>query len=229
MPTPASFAAAPSVLPTPPLGSASQVPTPEEMATDAWFADQALAANQASAANQARAAWLSNRQGQPQWEARGSMPLQTPEPEAAPVPPTAASAQASPFARAVVVPVVIPPSTDDRDQSEMAQERWKTPQDAWPSWPPVEFGAQSPMPGRESDFETYLSQNDEGQGADNGYLDVQGRAGPSIAAETAGVGRGSMRPPPIDEERLRSSPGLQKNFYDVPTADFKRPFRPPRR
>ena len=30
-------------------------------------------------------------------------------------------------------------------------------------------------------------------------------------------------PPPIDDDRRSRSPGLQNNFYDTSTADFKRP------
>eukprot|EP00966_Prymnesium_polylepis_P198495 4600007-Prymnesium_polylepis.1 len=35
--------------------------------------------------------------------------------------------------------------------------------------------------------------------------------------------RGPVHTPPIDAERRSRSPGLHNNFYDVPTADFKRP------
>eukprot|EP00316_Scyphosphaera_apsteinii_P005721 CAMPEP_0119308284 /NCGR_PEP_ID=MMETSP1333-20130426/9903_1 /TAXON_ID=418940 /ORGANISM="Scyphosphaera apsteinii, Strain RCC1455" /LENGTH=271 /DNA_ID=CAMNT_0007312015 /DNA_START=38 /DNA_END=856 /DNA_ORIENTATION=+ len=42
------------------------------------------------------------------------------------------------------------------------------------------------------------------------------------------ISRGSVPdcdvPPPVDEERRRRSPGLQNNFYDISTADFKRPY-----
>ena len=34
--------------------------------------------------------------------------------------------------------------------------------------------------------------------------------------------------PPIDEERRSRSPGLQNNFYEISTADFKRPHGMPR-
>lgn len=40
---------------------------------------------------------------------------------------------------------------------------------------------------------------------------------PSIMMQGGGV------PPPIDEARRSRSPGLQNNFYDVPTDEFKRP------
>ena len=50
---------------------------------------------------------------------------------------------------------------------------------------------------------------------------------------TARLGRGrapsvtrravTMREPPLDDERRQKSPGIQNNFFDKSTADFKRP------
>ena len=39
----------------------------------------------------------------------------------------------------------------------------------------------------------------------------------------AGPRRSYRQPPPVDAERRHKSPGLRNNFYDLPTADFKRP------
>ena len=65
---------------------------------------------------------------------------------------------------------------------------------------PLEYGAETPMPGREREYEAYKS-----------LLAQAGAAGPAAA------------PPPIDAERRNRSPGLRNNFYDISTADFKRP------
>lgn len=62
------------------------------------------------------------------------------------------------------------------------------------------------MPGREREYEAY--QRAMGGGVGGAYTPPPGSA---------------YAPPPIDEERLSRSPGLQNNFYDLPTADFKRP------
>ena len=72
---------------------------------------------------------------------------------------------------------------------------------------PTEFGAESPMPGREKEYEAYMDQN--------------GNAG------NAGQAGFANAPPPIDAERQSRSPGLQNNFYDTATADFKRPYGSP--
>lgn len=62
---------------------------------------------------------------------------------------------------------------------------------------PVGFGVETPIPGREKDF----------QGAGGG-----------------GGGRGAAySTPPIDTSRSNRSPGLSTNFYDLSTADFKKP------
>ena len=57
------------------------------------------------------------------------------------------------------------------------------------------------MPGREREYEANKSQGG-----------VDGMGGPAHV------------PPPIDAERRSRSPGLNKNFYDVSTSDFKRPY-----
>eukprot|EP00966_Prymnesium_polylepis_P311347 7193304-Prymnesium_polylepis.1 len=59
-----------------------------------------------------------------------------------------------------------------------------------------EYGAEMPAPGREEEYAAYVA-----------------RAG----------GGGANVPPPIDSDRRSRSPGLQNNFYDGSTADFKRP------
>ena len=62
------------------------------------------------------------------------------------------------------------------------------------------YGAETPMPGREREYETFMAQND------------------ASAAMPA-----APPPPPIDADRRSRSPGLQVNFFDKPLADFKRP------
>ena len=63
------------------------------------------------------------------------------------------------------------------------------------------FGAESPIPGREKEYQAFKDQ------ASNQYA--------GGAAYTA---------PPIDAERRNRSPGISNNFYDRSQADFKRPF-----
>ena len=71
-----------------------------------------------------------------------------------------------------------------------------------PSAPmPTEFGAEAPMPGREQEYGT--DQN---------------------AAQPGGA---NAPPPPIDAESRSRSPGMQRNFYDTATTDFKRPYGSP--
>merc|ERR1719182_1330914 len=72
----------------------------------------------------------------------------------------------------------------------------------------VGFGAASaetPMPGREKEYEAYQQQ-----------VSAMGAAGPAPEI------------PPIDADRRSRSPGLQNNFYETSTADFKRPHGMPR-
>ena len=64
----------------------------------------------------------------------------------------------------------------------------------------MEFGSESPMPGMENEYDAVMSQG---------------------GAQFAGP---SSPPPPIDNDRMNRSPGLSRNFYDTPTADFKRPY-----
>jgi len=66
------------------------------------------------------------------------------------------------------------------------------------AWAAAGFGAESPYPGREKEYEA----NQARSGAD---------------------GMGGNAPPPVDAERRNRSPGIGRNFYDVSTADFKRP------
>merc|ERR1719353_2127470 len=60
--------------------------------------------------------------------------------------------------------------------------------------------AETPMPGREKEYEAYQQQ-----------VGAMGAAGPAPEI------------PPIDADRRNRAPGLQNNFYDRSTADFKRP------
>jgi len=62
---------------------------------------------------------------------------------------------------------------------------------------PAGFGAESPIPGREGDFKA--------QGG--------GRGNPGSAYSA----------PPVDKSRGNRSPGISNNFYDLSTADFKKP------
>ena len=89
---------------------------------------------------------------------------------------------------------------------EIPAESWRRPTE--PGL--VGFGAESPIPGREKQYETLMTQPDA-QGA---------RASGDIAAIRSTAPR---RRPPIDEERRSKSPGIQTNFSDVSTDDFKRP------
>ena len=59
----------------------------------------------------------------------------------------------------------------------------------------MEIGNGSPMPGRKGEFR------------------AQG-----------GAGVGAFVPPPIGEERQGRSPGLQNNFYEVPSSEFRRAY-----
>merc|ERR1719498_197834 len=78
------------------------------------------------------------------------------------------------------------------------------------SGPPTRVGfgaasAETPMPGREQEYKAYQEQ-----------VGAMGAAGPAPEI------------PPIDADRKNRSPGLQNNFYDVSTAEFKRPHGMPR-
>merc|ERR1719316_797550 len=52
-----------------------------------------------------------------------------------------------------------------------------------------------------------------------------GAGGPSVDAYAIPAGAEEPAPvrPPVDEERRSKSPGIERNFYDVPQADFKMP------
>ena len=78
--------------------------------------------------------------------------------------------------------------------------------------PPAGYGDESPMPGREREYREreYRGFKGRGRGGRGGQGGRGGRGGP-------------YRPSPIDEQRRRVSPGLQNNFYDLPSSDFKRP------
>ena len=67
---------------------------------------------------------------------------------------------------------------------------------------PAAYGAESPMPGREHEYEANNSQGG-GQWAARGL---------------------HLRRRPSTRSAGNRSPGLQHNFYDVPTSDFKRPY-----
>eukprot|EP00966_Prymnesium_polylepis_P008572 198003-Prymnesium_polylepis.1 len=64
------------------------------------------------------------------------------------------------------------------------------------------FGKEIPMPGREREYEDFK--------ANGGAQSTMAKA-PGYQA------------PPIDSDRKGRSPGIQNNFYDIPTADFKKP------
>ena len=67
---------------------------------------------------------------------------------------------------------------------------------------PAEFGAESPMPGREEEYKAFKDRQ----------------------ASNPIAGRAASPPPPIDADRKKRSPGISNNFYDRSQADFKRPF-----
>ena len=69
-----------------------------------------------------------------------------------------------------------------------------------PAQPPIAFGEESPMPGRETDYEAIMAQ-----------------------AEAEAAAATPIATPPIDEERRSRSPGLQRAFYEMDMDDFKRP------
>ena len=69
-----------------------------------------------------------------------------------------------------------------------------------PAQPPAGYGAESPLPGREGEYEAFRAQGG-----------------------VAGAGRAFV-PPPIGEERQGRSPGLQNNFYEVASSDFRRAY-----
>ena len=76
-----------------------------------------------------------------------------------------------------------------------------------PTWTPAEgYGEETPMPGREKDYEEALK----------------------VQAAVDANGPPRSEGPDIDDERRSRSPGLQKNFYDLPTDDFRRPHGMPR-
>ena len=64
-----------------------------------------------------------------------------------------------------------------------------------------EFGAESPLPGREREYEEYKRKN---------------------GSPSADGGPG-FRSPPVDDERLKRSPGISKNFYDLSRDEFRKP------
>ena len=68
-----------------------------------------------------------------------------------------------------------------------------------PAQPPGGYGAESPLPGREGEYEAFRAQG--GAGAGSAFV-----------------------PPPIGEERQGRSPGLQNNFYEVPSSEFRRAY-----
>ena len=72
-------------------------------------------------------------------------------------------------------------------------------------------GEETPMKGREKEYKEFKETYGDQAGMDMGM-----------------GGEGGGAPPPIDDERRNRSPGLQNNFYDVSTADFKRPHGMPR-
>ena len=63
---------------------------------------------------------------------------------------------------------------------------------------PSGFGVETPIPGREAEY--------KGDGG------MRGSPG------------GAYTPPEVDTSRGNRSPGISTNFYDMSTADFKKPF-----
>ena len=89
---------------------------------------------------------------------------------------------------------------------------------------------ETPMPGREKEYEAF-KQMSEAQEANLRAAPPPGQrpqgAQPSHS-EFLPPTPNDFKPPPIDAERRNRSPGLQHNFYDLSTADFKRPHGMPR-
>ena len=57
------------------------------------------------------------------------------------------------------------------------------------------------MPGREQEYDNYMRTGQSNPGA-----------------------TGPVNMPNIDSERRQKSPGMQHNFYDLSTSDFKKPY-----
>ena len=72
------------------------------------------------------------------------------------------------------------------------------------------------MPGREKEYKDYQDMY-----GNQLAPPVDLSAGPGNAG---GAGGASRAIPKIDDEMRNRAPGLQNNFYDTSTADFKRPY-----
>ena len=97
--------------------------------------------------------------------------------------------------------------------------------------PPPRYG-QGPMPGRVPGPRGPAGVPMPGRGQAGGPMPGRGPAAREREYDTfpqqppgpqAGPRRSYRQPPPVDAERRHKSPGLRNNFYDLPTADFKRP------
>jgi outer membrane murein-binding lipoprotein Lpp len=123
-------------------------------------------------------------------------------PVAAPEPPAAAAAASDGHAHAdVQSPPRDPAATKWTSAAEQAKAAWHASMGGTANHTSAGYGAESPMPGREREYEAHM----QSQGA------AHVASGPAFV------------PPPIDTERRSRSPGLRRNFYDVSIADFKRP------
>ena len=104
------------------------------------------------------------------------------------------------------------------DRGKVTQSSVESPAEAR-SWRVREgelegFGAESPIPGRETEYKAVMAQQGAGQPASAAQQAAQPAEQPA--------GQPGKRPP-IDDERRSRSPGLQNNFFDVSTDDFKKP------
>jgi hypothetical protein len=88
------------------------------------------------------------------------------------------------------------------------KERTAAEENARQAWvasmndPSAAFGAESPLPGREQEYESFMAMGG-----------AEGAVAPAA--------------PPVDEETRRKSPGMKNNFLGMSGADFRRPFGAP--
>ena len=108
----------------------------------------------------------------------------------------------------------------------------------------TEFGSETPLPGREAEYAEAIEKAayEEEHEVDAELLEGEEDNDDNVKAHAAGMqvaegevvepalngipSRAAGRAPAaldIDDERRGRSPGIQHNFYDIPTADFKKP------
>ena len=123
-----------------------------------------------------------------------------------------------------------PPPNSARAGYASQQQPVASPTSAWTS-APAEYGAESPLPGREKEYEAFKAQAFGDWTPPEGYGEespLPGREKEYEEFKAHGGAEGTWAPaydtqPPIDEERRSRSPGIANNFFDRDIADFKRP------